>query len=174
MSLNVSILLYPLKQLQTCKSKQQHRDVMSFCNLHRSLLLLSDCVSPACWTPNVASATARMALHCWHPPVCQSIKLPQSTLHGAGEWLFVALHKMLKSLEIQMLFFLLIYPRCSNSSLRRDHTYWAYNYCPTSYSWLILLGLMLYLAAFAPGKVYLRFLVPPRNLSSKNFELISC
>uniref|UniRef100_A0A3B5ALF2 Proton myo-inositol cotransporter n=1 Tax=Stegastes partitus TaxID=144197 RepID=A0A3B5ALF2_9TELE len=33
----------------------------------------------------------------------------------------------------------------------RDHTYWAYNYCPTSYSWLVLLGLMFYLAAFAPG-----------------------
>uniref|UniRef100_A0A8C5D5C3 Major facilitator superfamily (MFS) profile domain-containing protein n=1 Tax=Gouania willdenowi TaxID=441366 RepID=A0A8C5D5C3_GOUWI len=41
--------------------------------------------------------------------------------------------------------------RCSNSSLMRDHTYWAYNYCPTSYSWLVLLGLVLYLAAFAPG-----------------------
>uniref|UniRef100_A0A3Q1EZG5 Proton myo-inositol cotransporter n=1 Tax=Acanthochromis polyacanthus TaxID=80966 RepID=A0A3Q1EZG5_9TELE len=41
--------------------------------------------------------------------------------------------------------------RCSNSTLMRDHTYWAYNYCPTSYSWLVLLGLMFYLAAFAPG-----------------------
>ncbi|XP_024864787.1 proton myo-inositol cotransporter isoform X2 [Kryptolebias marmoratus] len=41
--------------------------------------------------------------------------------------------------------------RCSNSSLMRDHTYWAYNYCPTSYSWLVLLGLVFYLAAFAPG-----------------------
>ncbi|XP_040886288.1 proton myo-inositol cotransporter-like [Toxotes jaculatrix] len=41
--------------------------------------------------------------------------------------------------------------RCSNSSLMRDQTYWAYNYCPTSYSWLVLLGLVLYLAAFAPG-----------------------
>lgn len=42
--------------------------------------------------------------------------------------------------------------RCSNSSQMREQTYWAYNYCPTSYSWLVLLGLMLYLAAFAPGK----------------------
>lgn len=33
----------------------------------------------------------------------------------------------------------------------KDQTYWAYNYCPTSYSWLVLLGLVLYLAAFAPG-----------------------
>ncbi|XP_058481007.1 proton myo-inositol cotransporter-like [Solea solea] len=41
--------------------------------------------------------------------------------------------------------------RCSNVSLMKDHTYWAYNYCPTSYSWLVLLGLVLYLAAFAPG-----------------------
>uniref|UniRef100_A0A8P4KT44 Solute carrier family 2 member 13 n=1 Tax=Dicentrarchus labrax TaxID=13489 RepID=A0A8P4KT44_DICLA len=41
--------------------------------------------------------------------------------------------------------------RCSNSSLMRDQTYWAYNYCPTSFSWLVLLGLVLYLAAFAPG-----------------------
>ncbi|XP_034530076.1 proton myo-inositol cotransporter-like [Notolabrus celidotus] len=41
--------------------------------------------------------------------------------------------------------------RCSNSSLMKDQTYWAYNYCPTSYSWLVLLGLVLYLAAFAPG-----------------------
>lgn len=42
--------------------------------------------------------------------------------------------------------------RCSNSSLMKDQTYWAYNYCPTSYSWLVLLGLVLYLAAFAPGE----------------------
>ncbi|XP_029901216.1 proton myo-inositol cotransporter-like [Myripristis murdjan] len=41
--------------------------------------------------------------------------------------------------------------RCSNSSQMREQTYWAYNYCPTSYSWLVLLGLVLYLAAFAPG-----------------------
>ncbi|KAA8580014.1 hypothetical protein FQN60_005549, partial [Etheostoma spectabile] len=41
--------------------------------------------------------------------------------------------------------------RCSNSSRMRAETYWAYNYCPTSYSWLVLLGLVCYLAAFAPG-----------------------
>ncbi|XP_056132419.1 proton myo-inositol cotransporter-like [Lampris incognitus] len=41
--------------------------------------------------------------------------------------------------------------RCSNSSQVREQTYWAYNYCPTSYSWVVLLGLVLYLAAFAPG-----------------------
>lgn len=34
----------------------------------------------------------------------------------------------------------------------RDQTYWAYNYCPTSFSWLVLLGLVFYLAAFAPGE----------------------
>uniref|UniRef100_A0A3P8VYZ0 Proton myo-inositol cotransporter n=1 Tax=Cynoglossus semilaevis TaxID=244447 RepID=A0A3P8VYZ0_CYNSE len=41
--------------------------------------------------------------------------------------------------------------RCSNFSLMKDQTYWAYNYCPSSYSWLVLLGLVFYLAAFAPG-----------------------
>lgn len=41
--------------------------------------------------------------------------------------------------------------RCSNASQMKEHTYWAYNYCPTSYSWLVLIGLVLYLAAFAPG-----------------------
>ncbi|KAG7267892.1 hypothetical protein CRUP_033018 [Coryphaenoides rupestris] len=41
--------------------------------------------------------------------------------------------------------------RCSNTSQGREQTFWAYNYCPTPYSWLVLLGLLLYLAAFAPG-----------------------
>ncbi|KAL2102540.1 hypothetical protein ACEWY4_001708 [Coilia grayii] len=41
--------------------------------------------------------------------------------------------------------------RCSNVTLMTDHTYWAYNFCPTSYSWLVLLGLIFYLAFFAPG-----------------------
>ncbi|KAJ8006892.1 hypothetical protein DPEC_G00111930 [Dallia pectoralis] len=41
--------------------------------------------------------------------------------------------------------------RCSNTTQLRDHTYWAYNYCPSSYSWVVLLGLVLYLAFFAPG-----------------------
>ncbi|KAG9342356.1 hypothetical protein JZ751_016858 [Albula glossodonta] len=42
--------------------------------------------------------------------------------------------------------------RCSNTTQMRAGTYWAYNYCPTSYSWIVLLGLILYLAFFAPGK----------------------
>ncbi|XP_036376187.1 proton myo-inositol cotransporter-like isoform X2 [Megalops cyprinoides] len=41
--------------------------------------------------------------------------------------------------------------RCSNATQTKDGTYWAYNYCPTSYSWIVLLGLILYLAFFAPG-----------------------
>ncbi|KAI1888569.1 hypothetical protein AGOR_G00186520 [Albula goreensis] len=41
--------------------------------------------------------------------------------------------------------------RCSNSSHMAEGTFWAYNYCPTSYSWIVLLGLILYLASFAPG-----------------------
>ncbi|KAF3855231.1 hypothetical protein F7725_023286 [Dissostichus mawsoni] len=32
-----------------------------------------------------------------------------------------------------------------------DSSLWAYNYCPTPYSWIVLLGLILYLAFFAPG-----------------------
>ena len=33
-----------------------------------------------------------------------------------------------------------------------DGPLWAYNYCPTPNSWLVLLGLILYLAFFAPGE----------------------
>lgn len=33
----------------------------------------------------------------------------------------------------------------------REQPYWAYNFCPSSWSWLVLLGLVLYLAFFAPG-----------------------
>ncbi|CAJ1056132.1 proton myo-inositol cotransporter-like isoform X1 [Xyrichtys novacula] len=41
--------------------------------------------------------------------------------------------------------------RCSNQTEETASPIWAYNYCPTSYSWVILMGLMLYLAFFAPG-----------------------
>ncbi|KAL4656779.1 proton myo-inositol cotransporter-like [Arapaima gigas] len=41
--------------------------------------------------------------------------------------------------------------RCSNTTDADSGLYWAYNYCPTSYSWMVLLGLILYLAFFAPG-----------------------
>ncbi|XP_034542569.1 proton myo-inositol cotransporter-like isoform X2 [Notolabrus celidotus] len=41
--------------------------------------------------------------------------------------------------------------RCSNLTEQADSPTWAYNYCPTSYSWIILMGLILYLAFFAPG-----------------------
>uniref|UniRef100_A0A8C6L1Z0 Proton myo-inositol cotransporter n=1 Tax=Nothobranchius furzeri TaxID=105023 RepID=A0A8C6L1Z0_NOTFU len=41
--------------------------------------------------------------------------------------------------------------RCSNSTEGSDNLIWAYNYCPTSYSWVVLMGLVLYLASFAPG-----------------------
>ncbi|XP_037623415.1 proton myo-inositol cotransporter-like isoform X2 [Sebastes umbrosus] len=40
---------------------------------------------------------------------------------------------------------------CSNQTEATDSPIWAYNYCPTSYSWVVLLGLILYLAFFAPG-----------------------
>ncbi|KAK3558876.1 hypothetical protein QTP86_032138 [Hemibagrus guttatus] len=41
--------------------------------------------------------------------------------------------------------------RCSNGTKENPSPFWAYNYCPTSYSWVVLLGLILYLAFFAPG-----------------------
>ncbi|XP_054476544.1 proton myo-inositol cotransporter-like [Anoplopoma fimbria] len=40
---------------------------------------------------------------------------------------------------------------CSNQTEASKSPIWAYNYCPTSYSWVVLLGLILYLASFAPG-----------------------
>ncbi|XP_076589795.1 proton myo-inositol cotransporter-like isoform X2 [Chaetodon auriga] len=41
--------------------------------------------------------------------------------------------------------------RCYNQTEATDSPIWAYNYCPTSYSWIVLMGLILYLAFFAPG-----------------------
>ncbi|KAL2093338.1 hypothetical protein ACEWY4_010650 [Coilia grayii] len=42
--------------------------------------------------------------------------------------------------------------RCSNASQQQNSgIFWAYNYCPTRYSWIVLFGLILYLAFFAPG-----------------------
>lgn len=41
--------------------------------------------------------------------------------------------------------------RCSNQTEETGSPIWAYNYCPTSYSWIVLMGLILYLAFFAPG-----------------------
>ncbi|XP_035829186.1 proton myo-inositol cotransporter [Aplysia californica] len=42
------------------------------------------------------------------------------------------------------------YGACVNSSLSGGVT-WASDYCPTSYSWMAILGLALYLVFFAPG-----------------------
>uniref|UniRef100_A0A8C2ZD52 Proton myo-inositol cotransporter n=1 Tax=Cyclopterus lumpus TaxID=8103 RepID=A0A8C2ZD52_CYCLU len=41
--------------------------------------------------------------------------------------------------------------RCSNQTEATASPMWAYNYCPTSYSWVVIMGLILYLAFFAPG-----------------------
>ncbi|KAM9376921.1 proton myo-inositol cotransporter-like isoform 1-T2 [Pholidichthys leucotaenia] len=41
--------------------------------------------------------------------------------------------------------------RCSNHTETADSPIWAYNFCPTSYSWIVLMGLIFYLASFAPG-----------------------
>ena len=47
------------------------------------------------------------------------------------------------------------------SSVGRCKTYnkgqqlsWAYDYCPSPYSWMPLVGLILYLVSFAPGKYF--------------------
>ncbi|KAK0063872.1 proton myo-inositol cotransporter [Biomphalaria pfeifferi] len=42
------------------------------------------------------------------------------------------------------------YGPCENATSLVGHT-WAYDYCPTSYSWMAILGLVLYLMFFAPG-----------------------
>ncbi|XP_062928565.1 proton myo-inositol cotransporter-like isoform X1 [Mobula hypostoma] len=42
--------------------------------------------------------------------------------------------------------------RCSNESeFKKKGVSWAFNFCPTKYSWTALLGLILYLVFFAPG-----------------------
>ena len=42
---------------------------------------------------------------------------------------------------------------CSNSIIESEtHSQWAYGYCPSSYSWMAILGMILYLACFSPGK----------------------
>ncbi|XP_032895191.1 proton myo-inositol cotransporter isoform X1 [Amblyraja radiata] len=42
--------------------------------------------------------------------------------------------------------------RCSNESeFKKEGLSWAFNFCPTKYSWTALLGLILYLIFFAPG-----------------------
>ena len=40
--------------------------------------------------------------------------------------------------------------RCNSTELPSDLV-WADNFCPSSYSWMGLLGLVIYLMAFAPG-----------------------
>ncbi|XP_011720222.1 proton myo-inositol cotransporter isoform X2 [Macaca nemestrina] len=42
--------------------------------------------------------------------------------------------------------------RCENETkFKTEDIFWAYNFCPTPYSWTALLGLILYLVFFAPG-----------------------
>ncbi|XP_060083407.1 proton myo-inositol cotransporter-like [Ylistrum balloti] len=43
-----------------------------------------------------------------------------------------------------------LFGQCNSTSLPPD-TVWAYGYCPTDYSWMGILGLVLYLMFFAPG-----------------------
>lgn len=44
--------------------------------------------------------------------------------------------------------------RCLEQNLkdRENSLVWAYDYCPTKFYWLPMLGLVLYLVFFAPGK----------------------
>ncbi|XP_041349816.1 proton myo-inositol cotransporter-like [Gigantopelta aegis] len=43
-----------------------------------------------------------------------------------------------------------LYGRCNSTSLSNGLV-WADNYCPTSYSWMAIMGLVVYLMFFAPG-----------------------
>lgn len=54
-----------------------------------------------------------------------------------------------------------IYGSCSNiSSEAMEPSYvWAYDYCPTSYSWMAILGIILYLACFSPGLYFTSWLL---------------
>ncbi|XP_019750332.1 proton myo-inositol cotransporter-like isoform X1 [Hippocampus comes] len=40
---------------------------------------------------------------------------------------------------------------CANQTETLEGPFWAYNFCPTTYSWIVLTGLLLYLTSFAPG-----------------------
>ena len=40
--------------------------------------------------------------------------------------------------------------RCNSTDLKGDLT-WAYDFCPTDFSWMPMIGLVLYLMFFAPG-----------------------
>jgi len=41
---------------------------------------------------------------------------------------------------------------CNSQKLPGKLT-WAYDYCPSPYSWMPMVGLILYLVTFAPGKI---------------------
>ena len=51
--------------------------------------------------------------------------------------------------------------RCQGnvSSIAAKGVTWAYDYCPTPYSWMPMVGLVLYLISFAPGKKHSVLLV---------------
>lgn len=66
--------------------------------------------------------------------------------------------------------------RCDSDPLTPG-TVWAHGYCPTDYSWMGLLGLVMYLMFFAPGTTYL-LSIPACNFSFQSFlqraEFTSC
>ena len=42
--------------------------------------------------------------------------------------------------------------RCNETHRQGDLT-WAYDYCPTSFAWMPMVGLVFYLIFFAPGEI---------------------
>ncbi|GFO15662.1 proton myo-inositol cotransporter [Plakobranchus ocellatus] len=44
-----------------------------------------------------------------------------------------------------------VYGRCDSTNLGKLDTKWAHGYCPTDYTWMAVLGLTLFVMAFAPG-----------------------
>lgn len=49
--------------------------------------------------------------------------------------------------------YIALFFRCENETkFKTEEVFWAYNFCPTPYPWTALLGLILYLVFFAPGK----------------------
>jgi hypothetical protein len=53
---------------------------------------------------------------------------------------------------------------------------WAYEYCPTAYAWMAMVGLVLYLVFFAPGKdVQLSNIVPQVKICESHWpKHITC
>lgn len=69
------------------------------------------------------------------------VDLGEGVVNGTGSCLVTSREDSTKSLE----------GRCNQTGLE-DTLVWAYDYCPTAYSWMAILGLVVYLMFFAPGE----------------------